>query len=416
MTSFSSAHRATLNYRSAFALIVILFFTWGFLTSLNDVLVADFRSIFHLSYRSATLVQFTFFSTCFVGSFPASHFVARLGYKITIFIGLLTMSLAALCFVGASVLATFPSFLCALVAMASGSTTLQTAAGPYVSLLGPESSASSRFSLALGVNSFGAMLAPAFGAWFILRDSSHARPTAADLIHPYLFIAAGLACLAAVVLTVHLPAIQTLPPAAGSRRTQYRDFYHHPRAIFGIVTMFLYVGAEIAIGGLMINFLRQPDTSHLSLQRAAFLASLYGGGAMIGRFAGWIVLKSLRPQSALLIAAACAFSLVLTSILSTGDLAAFSLLAVGLCNSVMVPIIFTTAIAGLGPLTEKASGLLVAALVGGALIPLAQGAFADRIGLHRSFLLPALCYFAICGYGVFTRYKPPCISVVLSPD
>jgi len=415
MTSPSPTHLSTSNYRSVFVIIVVLFFTWGFLTALNDVLVADFRSIFHLSYRSATLVQFSFFSTCFVCSFPASYFVARLGYKVTMFMGLLTMSAAALCFVGASILATFPSFLCALVAMASGSTILQTAAGPYISLLGPESSASSRFSLALGVNSFGAMLAPTFGAWFILFDSSHAKPTAADLSHPYLFIAAGLACLAVVILTIHFPAIH-MPTSAGSPTARYRDLRHHPRAFFGVVTMFLYVGTEIAIGGLMINFLRQPDTSFLSLQRAAFLASLYGGGAMIGRFVGWMALKSLRPQSVLSIAAACAFSLVLTSILSTGDLAAFSLLAVGLCNSVMVPIIFTTAIAGLGPLTEKASGLLVAALVGGALIPLAQGALADRIGLHRSFLLPAICYFAICSYGIFTQRKPSSITVLSSSN
>ena len=403
MTHTRHTSRLALSYRATFTLIVILFFTWGFLNALNEVLVADLRAIFQLSYRSATLVQFTFYSTCFAFSFFSSRFVTTLGYQVTMVVGLLSMSFAALCFVFASTVSTFGSFLCAIAAMAAGSTALQTAAGPYTSLLGPEASASSRFSLALGVNSLGAMLAPSFGAWLILRDTTSVASQSDDLRRPYLVIAAGLACLAGVILAVQLPAVRNSNSANSSRDVRYRDLLSHPRLIFGILAMFLYVGAEIAIGSLLINFLRQPDTSALPIQRAAFLASFYGGGAMIGRFAGWVVLKSVRPQLVLSIAAAFAFSLVSMSVVSTGTLASFSLLAVGLCNSVMVPIIFTTAISGLGPLTGKASGLLVAALVGGALVPLSQGALADRIGLQQSFMLPGICYLAICGYGVISQ-------------
>jgi FHS family L-fucose permease-like MFS transporter len=390
-------------YRGTFALVVVLFFTWGFLTALNDVLVADLRSIFHLSYRSATLVQFTFFSTCFVCSFPASRFVTRLGYKATMAIGLFTMSFAALCFVRAASIATFPSFLWALAAMASGSTALQTAAGPYVSLLGPEGSASSRFSLALGVNSLGAMLAPSFGAWLILRESASKTTQAADLRKPYLLIAVGLASLAAVVLFNRFPPVFNAASVNEHRDTRYVDLLRHPGLLFGVLAMFLYVGAEIAIGGLLINFLRQPDTSNLSLQRAAFLASLYSAGAMAGRFGGWIVLKFFRPTNVLIGAAGLALALVLIAVALSGPFASAALLTVGLCNSVMVPIIFTSAIAGLGPLTSKGSGLLVAALVGGAVVPIAQGALADRIGLHHSFLAPAFSYLVICIYGAASR-------------
>jgi FHS family L-fucose permease-like MFS transporter len=395
--------RGHLDHRKMFAIIVVLFFTWGFLTALNDVLVADLRSIFHLSYRSATLVQFTFFSTCFVFSFPSSRFVTRLGYKVTMVIGLLIMSFAGLCFVYASTKSTFGSFLCALIAMAAGSTALQTAAGPYVSLLGEEASAASRFSLALGINSLGAMLAPSFGAWLILRNTAMRASQASDLRKPYGIIAVGLASLAVIILAVRFPPIHPATAADHPYSGRYLDLLSQSRLILGVLTMFLYVGAEISIGSLLINFLHQPDTLALPLQRAAVLASLYGGGAMTGRFVGWALLKIHRPQRVLAISAALAAVLVCLSLLSTGALSAFTLLAVGLCNSIMVPVIFTTAISGLGPLTGKGSGLLVAALVGGALIPLSQGAIADHIGLHRSFLLPAVCYVAICAYGAFVK-------------
>jgi FHS family L-fucose permease-like MFS transporter len=391
-------------------LISVLFFTWGFLTALNDVLVAHLRSVFHLSYHSATLVQLTFYLSCFIASFPSSRLVSTFDYRIVMVIGLSIMALGALSFVRASAVATFASFLVALVVMASGSTALQTAAGPYVSLLGAEESASSRFSLALGVNSLGAMLAPGFGAWLILRDK---EAQAASLRLPYIGVAFGLTALALVVWMSRLPEIARPHSTDAVKGQSFRSLKNHPRLIFGVLTMFLYVGAEIAIGSLLINYLGQPETLALARPRAAMLASLYGAGAMIGRFIGFAVLNRIRPTFMLAIAAAAATALVLTSVFTTGSVASYSLLAVGLCNSIMVPVIFTTAINGLGPLTAKGSGLLVAALVGGALIPFCQGALADRIGLHRSFAVPAVCYIFICVYGLacmksrrFTDLRP----------
>jgi len=400
-----TGRKSALDQRAAFVLIVVLFFTWGFLTSLNDVLVADLRSIFHLSYRSATLVQFTFFSSCFFFSFPSSRLVTSVGYKLTMIVGLIIMCLGALCFVHASGVTTFGFFLFALSVMAGGSTALQTAAGPYVSFLGTEESASSRFSIALGINSLGAMLAPGFGATFILHDVHLSSASqAASLRLPYLGIAVALLCVALVLLGARLPPIRT--PASSIDTSielaSYRGLLRHPKLLFGVVAMLLYVGAEISIGSLLINFLGQADTSALAPRQAALLASLYGGGMMIGRCLAPLVLGRYRPQRVLSLAAALAVFLVLTSIVSAGKVASFSLIAVGLCNSIMVPVIFTTAISGLGALTAKGSGLLVAALVGGALIPVGQGTVADHIGLHRSFLVPAACYVAIFAYGRYS--------------
>jgi len=398
----NSGRKPVLGQRSALALIWVLFFTWGFLTSLNDVLVADLRSIFHLSYRYATLVQFTFFSSCFLFSFPSSRLVTAFGYKLTMITGLIIMCFGALCFVPASSAVTFSFFLVALSVMACGSTALQTAAGPYVSLLGAEDSASGRFSLALAINSLGAMLAPGFGATFILHDVHLSSASqAASLRFPYLGIAGALLCVALVLMGARLPPIQPTMSSAGvpGESVGYSRLLEHPKLLFGVAAILLYVGAEISIGSLLINFLGQADTSALSPRQAALLGSFYGGGMMVGRFLAPFVLHRYRPQRVLSLAGVLAVLLVVTSIISSGNLASFSLIAVGLCNSIMVPVIFTTAISGLGALTAKGSGLLVAALVGGALIPVVQGTVADRIGLHRSFFVPAICYVAVFAYG-----------------
>jgi FHS family L-fucose permease-like MFS transporter len=402
--------------RAAFTLIVALFFTFGFLTALNDVLVADLRSIFHLSYRSATLVQLTFFSTCFLASFPASRIVSGLGFQSTMMTGLLLMSAGALFFVHAAGIASFTVFLVALIVMAAGSTVLQTATGPYVCLLEPDEpctgssdgAAAARFSLTLAVNSVGAMLAPAFGATLLLRHAtfSFTSPAtsitqSADLRLPYLGIALSLALLALVVRRSNLPPVLA-PFSSIGPRTRYLDLRHHPRLLFGVLAMVLYVGAEIGISSLLINFLGQHSTLALTPERAAFLATFYGAGAMAGRFLGRLILPRVHPARLLIAAAAAAIALTLTAVFTAGPIAAIALIAVGLANSVMVPILYTTSIAGLGPLTAKGSGLLVAALVGGALIPYAMGALADRVGLHLCFLLPAVSYAAILAYGLYT--------------
>jgi len=324
--------------------------------------------------------------------------------------GLLVMTCGARCFVWASSAATFGFFLFALVVMASGSTVLQTAAGPYVSLLGTEELAPSRFSLALGVNSLGVMLAPGFGAIFLLHDAQLSSASQATSLRlPYLGIAAGLFCMAFLMLRVQVQTIET-STFAGRSAITYRGLLAHPKLVFGVLAMFLYVGAEIAIGSLLINFLGQPDTLALRPQRASLLASLYGAGIMIGRFAAPLLLRKIRAQKLLSLAAAAAIVLIIVSILTSGALAAASLIAVGLCNSVMVPIIFTSSISGLGTLTGRGSGLLVAALVGGALIPLLQGVVADHIGLHASFLVPGACYLGVLGFGIYATDAASSIS------
>jgi FHS family L-fucose permease-like MFS transporter len=314
-------------------------------------------------------------------------------------LGLSGMCLGALCFVAASTTAHFTIFLLALVVMAFGSTALQTAAGPYVSLMRPDTPGASQFSLALAVNSMGAMLAPAFGAIFLLRHVSPLTPH--SLGRPFVAIAAALLGLCILVYRSHLPPLGK--NVASSEGSSYASLLRQPTFVFGTLSMLLYVGAEIAIGSLIINFLSQKDILAISSQSAAWLTSIYWAGSMAGRFLGWILLKRISSSKLLTSVAFSAALLVLVAIISHGTLAAVSLLAVGLFNSVMVPILYNLSIADLGPNTGKGAGMLVAALIGGAVIPFAQGAIADRIGLHHSFILPAICYVAIAMYSVAAR-------------
>lgn len=381
-------------------LVLVLFFTWGFLTALNDVLVTTFRNIFHLSYHRSTLVQFVYYSACLCFSFIASRIVLRHNYRPAMVLGLGVMSAATVLFAIASGYVSFPAFLLALAIMAIGSTQLQTAAGPYISLLGSEESAPSRFSLALGINSLGAMLAPPFGAWFILSlMHGNASTKASTLRAPYLCIAASLTILAVVVSRTDLPPISS--QVSDDTRSGYRELIgRHPFVLFGVFAMVVYVGAEISIGSLLINYLTLPTGAALPYKQAGSYAALYNMGAMLGRFAGAYFLLRLRPTACLAWASAIASVLVAASLVTSGFSSAMFLLAIGLCNSIMVPIIFTTTISGLGTLTSAASGLLVAALVGGAVVPLLQGSLADAIGLHFSFLLPGCCYLIIFGYAL----------------
>ncbi|MDE1163383.1 MAG: MFS transporter [Acidobacteriaceae bacterium] len=405
MTSLSSSK--PLSLRAAVVLVTSLFFTWGFLVALNDVLVSAFRALFHLSYRESTAVQLTFYLTCFVISFPASRLVSRLGYRHALTVSLAMMAAATLLFARASTAASFQLFLAALSLMAAGIAALQTAASPYISLLGDATTAPSRYSLALAVNSLGSMLAPIFGAWAILpRVSSTAGSL--GFRTPYLAIGAGLLALVLVVAFANLPDLR--PVIAAKSSTSYRALLRQHKLLFGVTAMFFYVGAEIAIGGLLINYLCLSTTLATTREHAAFLASFYNGGAMVGRFAGFPLLRRMNPQRVLTVLAAAATVCVLLSIVTTSALAASLLLGVGLCNSLMVPITVTTSLEDLGPLIDKGSGLLVAALIGGAMIPYLQGIFADMAGLRVSFLLPALCYLPLVAFGLRYAGRPQPIA------
>jgi FHS family L-fucose permease-like MFS transporter len=396
------------------AMVSTLFFAWGFLTCLNDILVPHLKNIFDLNYAEVMLVQFAFFSSYFLFSMPAGKIVEWIGYKRSMVTGLLTMAAGAFTFVPAASIPSFPVFLTALIVLAAGMTILQTSANPYVAILGPPRTASSRLNLTQAFNSLGTTLAPKFGSWLILGAAlapasiEVIRAMGADQLHayriqqaasvkvPYIGLALALIVLAATVGWFKLPVIEY----AEAHGEQTGSIWRQRRLVLGAVAIFVYVGAEVAIGSLMTNYFNQKEIGGLALKDAAGYLQYYWGGAMVGRFVGSALLQRMRTQTLLAFNAVAAALLVTVSMLTFGHLAMWSLILVGLCNSIMFPSIFTLAIEGLGPLTGKASGLLVAAIVGGAIIPELQGVLTDRIGIHHAFVLPVLCYAYIVFYAI----------------
>ena len=408
----------------AMSIATTLFFMWGFLTSLNDILIPHLKGIFELSYTGAILVQFAFFVSYAVFALPGGKIVDLLGYKRTMIVGLVTMTTGALLFLPASKAASFPFFLGALIVLAAGITVLQVAANPYVANLGPQRTASSRLNLAQAFNSFGTFLAPFFGGWLILshipkvvegpaltgvelQASRMAQASSVQL--PYLGIALALAVLAIALALVKLPTMDfTSDLRVGEYSIPPNDkLTNHPQLFLGALGIFVYVGAEVAIGSFIINYLHLPYIGDMTLARAGFFLSFYWGGAMVGRFLGAAILRRFSTGVVLGCAAIMAAALVVTSMLTFGHVAVFSIIAVGLFNSIMFPSIFTLGLADLGALTGRGSSLMVACIVGGAIIPLAQGKIADSsIGLHHAFVLPVVCYLYIAIFG-FTRPRLP---------
>jgi len=406
----------------AMSIATTLFFMWGFLTSLNDVLIPHLKAIFDLNYTKVMLVQFAFFSSYFVFAFPAGKIVEWVGYKRTMIIGLVTMTAGALLFLPASKVPSFALFLGALIVLAAGITALQVAANPYVANLGPPQTASSRLNLAQAFNSFGTFLAPIFGGYVILSRIPKAADAhqltgaalqasreqqASSVQLPYLGIALTLFAITVALALVKLPQLhftRELRPgdanlAAGGK------LRNHPQLFLGAIGIFLYVGAEVAIGSFLINYFQLPAIGNLSARDASLYVSLYWGGAMVGRFIGSAILRRFSTGMVLGFAAAVACMLVVGSMLTFGHAAMASIIAVGLFNSIMFPSIFTLGIAGLGPLTGRGSSVMVAAIVGGAIVPLIQGKIADSsVGIHHAFVLPVLCYVYISAFG-FTRAR-----------
>jgi MFS transporter, FHS family, L-fucose permease len=403
------------RYTGALATVTTLFFMWGFLTSLNDILVPHLKSIFDLNYAEVMLIQFAFFSAYFVFSIPSGKLIDRIGYKKAMVAGLLTMSSGALLFVPAASVPSFPLFLAALIVLAAGITALQVAANPYVTVLGPAKTASSRLNLTQAFNSFGTFLGPLLGGLFILSAAPKtvdelrkmsAQALQAYRLHeassvklPYLGLCLALFLLGIVIAMAKLPPIPEAQRAAGSP-VATASVWRHRHLVLGAVAIFAYVGAEVAIGSFLVNYLGQPTIGDLPAKIAARYVSLYWGGAMIGRFIGAGVLRKVRTGTVLASAAIGACVLVLTSIATTGHAAMWAILLVGLCNSIMFPSIFALGVAGLGPLTGDGSGVLVMAIVGGAIIPEIQGALADHIGIQHAFILPAACYLYILYYAL----------------
>lgn len=399
----------------ALAIVTTLFFMWGFITVLNDILVPHLKSIFDLSYAEVMLVQFSFFSAYFVFSMPAGSLVEWLGYKNTMVIGLCTMAVGAFLLIGAATAVSFPLFLAALIILAAGITALQVSANPYVAILGPEETASSRLNLAQAFNSFGTTIGPYFGSLVILSAAPKAMDEirsmtlpdqhayrlheAASVRLPYLGIGTALLGLALLLLLTKLPKASPVEFEISPEPAK-RSIWSFPNLLLAAVAIFVYVGAEVSIGSFLVNYLVQPNIGAVTVKVAASYVSLYWGGAMMGRFIGSAVLRKISTERLLAFCASMACLLVIASMLTVGHFAMWSVLAIGLFNSIMFPSIFALGVRGLGPLTGKGSGLLVASIVGGAIIPELQGIFADHIGIHHAFFLPAICYLYILYFAV----------------
>ena len=386
-----------------------LFFMWGFLTCLNDILVPHLKPIFDLNYTRVMLIQFAFFGAYFLFSIPSAWIIDWIGYQRSMVAGLLTMGVGAFLFVPAASAPSYPLFLFALIVLAAGITCLQVAANPYVTVLGKSGTASSRLNLTQAFNSLGTFLAPFFGSLFILSTApktiEEIRALAPDALQayrlheaatvktPYVGLGIALVVLAIAIGSFKLPKIEHAQHKVGERVND--SIWRHPNLIFGAISIFVYVGAEVSIGSFLVNYFSQPDISAMTEKAAASFVAFYWGGAMVGRFIGSGLLQKMRTGRLLGICSVCAAALVTISMLSTGHFAMWSIILVGFFNSIMFPSIFTLGVAELGPLTGDGSGVMIMAIVGGALIPVAQGAIADRIGIHHAFFLPIICYLYI---------------------
>jgi MFS transporter, FHS family, L-fucose permease len=487
------------SYGGALAVVTTLFFMWGFLTCLNDILIPHLKSIFDLNYAETMLIQFAFFGSYFVFSIPSAKLIDWIGYKRSMVAGLLTMGLGAFLFVPAASVPSYPLFLGALIVLAAGITCLQVAANPYVTVLGRPETASSRLNLTQAFNSLGTFLAPFFGGILILSaaaktiDEIRALPPdvlqayrlheAATVKAPYVGLGIALVVLAVAIGLFKLPKIEHAQHKVGEKVAD--SIWKHPNLVFGAIAIFVYVGAEVSIGSFLVNYFHEPNIGALAEKVAASFVAFYWLGAMLGRFIGsnflggakakymWLVsalsvvlillsypignqipagyqpgvpnltwlawlLYAGRPLVVLVAVAAAVIALAATlnggkaaantrmllgicalattllvaiSMLTSGHMAMWSIILVGFFNSIMFPSIFTLGVAELGPLTGDGSGIMIMAIVGGAIIPLAQGWIADKIGIHHAFFLPVLCYlyilfFALSGSKPNSERKP----------
>src|SRR5215467_8175446 len=409
-----SAVSSASDYSRPLAVVTTLFFMWGFLTCLNDILVPHLKLIFDLSYARVMLVQFAFFSAYFLFSVQWSKIVNSIGYQRTMVVGLVTMAVGAFLFLPAASAASYPLFLTALIILAAGITGLQVAANPYVVVLGKPETASSRLDLTQAFNSLGTTIAPKIGGLLILSAAPLAIEELAKLtpqaLHayriqeaatvkvPYTVIGIALVLLAVLIGTFKLPKIETAAYRRGEKVTD--SVWKHPNLVLGAIGIFTYVGAEVSIGSFLVNYFGLPEIANLSAKTAAGFVSFYWGGAMVGRFLGAGLLRRFKPGSLLGLCAIFAAALVTSSMLLGGHTAMWTILAVGFYNSIMFPTIFSLGVAELGPLTGNGSGLINMAIVGGAILPVIQGAIADHLGLHHAFVLPVISYLYILFYAL----------------
>ena len=388
------------NYRFALISLTTLFFMWGFITCLNDILIPYLKGAFNLTFTQAMLIQFCFFSAYFIVSLPAGAIVSRIGYQKGIVLGLGIACLGCILFYPAAESQIYGVFLLALFVLASGITILQVSANPYVTALGDPKTASSRLTMTQAFNSLGTTVAPFFGSYLMYGatgEHNAATASASDVQIPYLILAASLLLLALVFLYLKLPKLNHTSSNTGIFKG---GAWQHKHLVLGAVGIFMYVGAEVAVGSMLVNYLASPSVAGLTEAKASKLLAYYWGGAMVGRFIGALIMQKVSGGIVLAFNSAMAIFLIVLSISTTGPLALWTVLGVGLFNSIMFPTIFSLALQQLGKDTPQGSGILCLAIVGGAIIPLFQGMLADSIGVTMSFLLPASCYLYIAYYGL----------------
>jgi FHS family L-fucose permease-like MFS transporter len=400
--------------------VFALFFIFGGITSLNDVILPKLKELFTLNYTQAMLVQFCFFTAYLVIGIPGAQLVKRIGYMRGAMTGLLIMMAGCLLFIPASRTATYGLFLLALFVLGSGIVVVQVVANPLISLLGPPRTVHSRLTFAQAFNSLGTTVFPVVGSALILGglaavsasqlsgaelDAYRSAETNA-IVSTYLGLAVALAVIAGAVFLFRNRLAsehhEHSSPLAGF------SLLRRPRFGMGALCIFLYVGAEVSIGSLIVNYLRQPHVLALDERQAGNMIAYYWGLAMVGRFIGSALLRVMSPGKILASVAAGAIAMILVSTSSGGQLSAWSLLGVGLMNSIMFPTIFSLACEGLGQKAADGSGIINVAIFGGAVIPLLTGVLADLSGsLGIAMLLPALCYLVIAAYGIYARRPAP---------
>lgn len=408
------------NY-GAMGMVSTLFFIWGFCTVINDTVIPHLQNIFRLNYVEAALVQLSFFMSYFIFAQPAGKLIEWVGYQRTMVIGLLTTGAGALMFFPAASIVSYGVFLLAEVILAAGITILQVAANPYVTILGPPATAPSRLNLTQAFNTLGDFVAPYIGGALILGGAAAAQAKKVDVatLHgaalkafrvqqassfrlPFGVIAAVLILLALAIAFFKLPRIEMTrdfrPGSLDSKRKK-DSVWSHPHLYLGAIGIFIYCGAEVSIGTYGVRYIADPHIAGIPLEAAAKLLSFYWGGMMVGRFVGSALMQRMAANVLLAWAGVGAAVLVLCSLLSTGHVAEVTILSVGIFNSIMFPTIFTLAVAELGPLTSRGSGLLVQAIVGAAFIPLLSGLLADHLGIHASLIPPLFCYLYVIYYG-----------------
>ncbi len=390
-------------YGPALALLASLFFMWGFITVINNTLLPHLRAVFDLDYTRTTLIESVWFIAYFVASMPSAKLIERIGYKKSLVVGLLIMAFGSLLMIPAARIPSYNVVLVALFIIAGGITLLQVAANPYVAVIGPPETASSRLNLVQAFNSMGTTFAPLFGGYLILGRSVSGTMHAGQVLTyaermadarsvqlPYLIVAAVLAVLALIIARFKLPEFSQANRRVAAEERKKHSLWRHRNLVFGVPAIFIYLIAEIGVANLFINFVSQPNIGNLTHEQASHYLFILWGGMMVGRFAGAGLMRYLSPSAVLAGASIGAFVVMLLASFGHGPAAMWGLILVGLFHSIMFPTIFTMGIKGLGPLTEEASGLLIMAIAGGALV-IIQGTIADAWGLQISFLVTAAC-------------------------